>query len=278
MERPTPDRRTAGTEIVLAGGVANAGAVVRVGDTVRRPARSTTASVQALFAHLHAAGFDGVPEPLGTDEQGREMLSFIPGDVPVPPYPDWALADATLASVARLLRRYHEAAVGFDAGAWPWSAELVDPGGGPIVIHGDVCPENVVFRDLEAVALLDFDFAAPGRPLSDVASTISMWAPLRDPRTVDPERARLDPFTRAAVFCGAYGVSAAEREQLLAMWPQARRDGIAFVRRHVDAGEPAFVEMWKAAGGEEGERRNLAWIDENLDRLRRALDDSPPGP
>ena len=27
--------------------------------------------------------------------------------------------------------------------------------------HNDVCPENVVFRDGIAVALLDFEFAAP---------------------------------------------------------------------------------------------------------------------
>jgi hypothetical protein len=267
-----------GEEIVLAGGVANAGAVVRVGDTVRRPAGPTSASVQALFAYLRAAGFDGVPEPLGTDDRGREMLSYIPGDVPVPPYPAWALADDTLASVARLLRRYHEAAAGFDPGGWPWSTELADPAGGPIVIHGDVCPENVVFRGGEAVALLDFDFAGPGRPLSDVASTISMWAPLRDPRTVEPGRAALDPFTRAAVFCRAYGVTAAERAQLIAMWPRMRRAGIAFVRWHVDAGEPAFVEMWRAAGGEEGERRNLTWIEDNLERLRRSLEDAAPRP
>jgi hypothetical protein len=276
MERQT--RKGTGEEIVLAGGVANAGAVVRVGDTVRRPARPTTASTQALFAHVRAAGFRGVPEPLGTDDRGRETLSFIPGDVPVPPYPAWALADNTLASVARLLRRYHEAAAGFDPEGWVWSDELADPAGGPLVIHGDVCPENVVFRNGEAVALLDFDFAGPGRPLSDVARTISMWGPLRDPRTVSAELASLDPFTRAAVFCGAYGVSSADRERLLAMWPGMRRAGIAFVRRHVHAGEPAFVEMWEAAGGEEGERRNLAWIDRNLERLRRSLEDVSPGP
>ncbi len=51
------------------------------------------------------------------------------------------------------------------------------------------------------------------------------------------------------------------------------------VRRPVGphtAGEPAFVEMWVEQGGEEGERRNLAWIDGNIDRLRRALTDPRP--
>jgi hypothetical protein len=54
--------------------------VVRVGDTVRRPARPSTATVQAYLAHLHCAGFTGAPVPLGIDDQGREVLSFVPGD------------------------------------------------------------------------------------------------------------------------------------------------------------------------------------------------------
>ena len=265
-------------EIPLEGGVAHPGEVVRVGDTVRRPAGEHTPSVHALLSYLRSVGFDGAPEPLGIDEHGREVLSFLPGDVPVPPYPPWALRGETLACVARLVHRFHEAVRGFDPGGHSWSSELADEDGGELVVHHDVCPENVVFRDGEAVALLDFDFAGPGRALDDVASTISMWAPLRDPRTISPDRAALDPFTRARVFCDAYGVSSEERAELLDMWPRMRRQGIAFVRRHVDAGEPAFVEMWEGAGGEEGERRNLAWIDDNLERVRRALlDDPPPG-
>ena len=265
-------------EVPLAGGVANPGAVVLVGDTVRRPAGPHTEAVHALLLHLRDAGFDGAPMPLGIDERGREVLSYVPGDVPVPPYPAWALRDETLASVARLLHRYHEAVAGFDPGGHTWSPELLDPQGGPIAAHHDVCPENVVFREGKAVALLDFDFAGPGTALGDVASTISMWAPLRDPRTVSADRAALDPFTRARVFCDAYGVSPEGRERLLEMWPRMRRQGIAFVRRHVDAREPAFVEMWEAAGGEEGERRNLAWIDDNTGRLREALTGPLPQP
>jgi hypothetical protein len=267
-------------EIPLAGGVAHPGEVVRVGDTVRRPAGPHTAAVHALLAHVRAAGFEGVPEPLGTDERGREVLSFLPGEVPVPPYPAWALRDETLASVARLVRRYHEAVAGFEPNdpAWvgSWSSELAGPQGGPIAAHHDVCPENVVFRRGEAVGLLDFDFAGPGRALDDVASTISMWAPLRDPRTLSADRAALDPFARARVFCDAYGVSPDERQELLTMWPALRRRGIAFVRRHMDAGEAAFVEMWEAHGGEEGEGRDLAWVDANLERLGRALTDPRP--
>lgn len=77
------------TETPLTGGVANPDAVVRVGDTVRRPARPNAEAVHELLRRLRETGFDGVPEPLGFDEQGREILTFIEGDVPFSPFPQW---------------------------------------------------------------------------------------------------------------------------------------------------------------------------------------------
>jgi len=74
-------------QVLTRGGVTH---VVRVGDTVRRTVRPSTGTVHAYLAHLNGAGFDGAPEPLGYDEQGREVLSFVPGDVPDEPLPDWA--------------------------------------------------------------------------------------------------------------------------------------------------------------------------------------------
>ena len=66
------------TEEPLTGGNVSR-AVVRVGDTVRRPAGPWTPAVHALLAHLHSAGLTGAPGPLGIDERGREVLTFIPG-------------------------------------------------------------------------------------------------------------------------------------------------------------------------------------------------------
>ena len=56
----------------LAGGVANPGSVVRIGDTVRRPSGRNTDGVAALLGHLEAVGFDGVPRFLGLDDNGRQ--------------------------------------------------------------------------------------------------------------------------------------------------------------------------------------------------------------
>ena len=74
---------------------------VRVGDTVRRPLRPFSLTVQAYLAHLRDAGFTGAPLPLGVDEQGREVLSFVPGDVPRNPLPPETAGDDVLIALAR---------------------------------------------------------------------------------------------------------------------------------------------------------------------------------
>jgi hypothetical protein len=65
------------------------------------------------LAYLHAAGFEGAPRPLGIDERGREVLSFIPGTVPWPDRFDLLEPEQQLARAARLIREFHDAVTGF---------------------------------------------------------------------------------------------------------------------------------------------------------------------
>jgi phosphotransferase family enzyme len=160
------DERMKAREEPLAGGMDNAGSVHRVGETVRRPVKSCSEATHALLLHLEQVRFDGAPRYLGTDDQGREVLSYIEGDAALPPYPAWCMTDRVLDEVAHLLRRFHEASASFDAsGMTGWMTERADPIGGPAVCHNDVFPENVSFREGHPVALIDFDLAAPGRTL-----------------------------------------------------------------------------------------------------------------
>ena len=163
----------------LDGGIANAGQVVRVGPHVLRPSSPHSGSIHAFLRAVRHAGFEGASSPVGIDEDGRERLVFIDGEVPVAPYPDWSQSDTALASIARLLRGLHDAACGFDPQGLTWDDSLADPVGGTLVCHNDVCPENVVFRDGIAVALLDFEFAAPGRPVYDLAHLARLEAAVR---------------------------------------------------------------------------------------------------
>jgi aminoglycoside phosphotransferase (APT) family kinase protein len=238
----------------LAGGMVNAGHVVRIGDTVVRPAGPHTDATSALLRRLAPTGFEA-PEPIGIDDHGKARFRWIDGEVPTPPFPSWSLTEAVLASVGRLLRRYHETlrSVSLPTGL-AWSDELADPVGGPLICHNDVCPENVVFRDGHAVALLDFDFAAPGRPLWDLAQAARMWIPLRPP-AFSGDGAHLDPLTRLKVLTDAYGLAAAEHREFVEAIVESRRAGSRFVRRRVEAGSRHSSTRGSAVAGLQATRR-----------------------
>jgi hypothetical protein len=259
------------TEERLDGGVAHAGAVFRRHDEVHRPAGPHAEAIHELMRRVRARGFDGAPKPLALDGD-RERLEYIAGDVPVPPFPGWWKADRALASTAVLLRRFHDATEGLDVGHRSrWSAELIDPRGGGVICHNDVCPENVVYRDGAAVALLDFDYAAPGRRVYDLAQFAKMCCPLDAPaNAVRIGLGDVDPFVRLRVVADAYGPGLDPREFVDAIF-DAVRVGEAFVRRHVEAGDAGFVAMWQDRGGEQRSNRRARWLDDNRARLLNAL-------
>lgn len=246
------------TEEKLAGGFAHPEQVVRVGNTVRRPPSKYRSSINALLDHVGATGLVEVPKPLGLDERGRETFSFIEGDVPIPPYPSWSVTDASLRSIAELLRRLHDATSSFSHSA-EWPPDLVDPAGGALLCHNDVCMENVVFREGRAVGLLDFDFAAPGRRLYDVGMTLRMCGPVRHPANIKESFGSVDPIERLGIFCEAYGVRADEGEELVDGLLSACRAGRNFVERRAAAGEVWFTERW-AAKGSERFARDEEWV------------------
>ncbi|MET8866803.1 phosphotransferase [Nonomuraea sp. NPDC004580] len=121
-------------EILTGGGVNH---VVKVAGTVRRPTGPWTPAVHALLRHLAARGFTGAPSVHGVDEQGREVLGFVPGETAGHPLPPWARTDEALTGAARLLRRYHDATAGFvpPPGA-TWYLPPVEPA--EVICHGDV--------------------------------------------------------------------------------------------------------------------------------------------
>jgi phosphotransferase family enzyme len=166
------------TEERLDGG--NAGGAVRVGDTVRRTAGPWTPAVHALLAHLASRDFAGSPRPLGLDEQGREVLTFLPGETvgSRQPWPDWVYQRGTLVQVARWLRGYHEAVADFvpPAGArWRMTGDWAP---GLVIGHNDAAPYNAVWRDGRLAGFIDWDFAGPVSPGWDVAYAAFSWVPL----------------------------------------------------------------------------------------------------
>ena len=265
MSLSTPLRR----EVPLVGGTTNAGRVSRVGDTVRRPDRATSASTKALLDHLEGVGFAGAPRYLGTDEEGREVLSYIPGRAAIEPASPWVLSDAALVSVAQLLRGYHDAVAGFDPAPHRWSHAVPRRFRLDVVSHNDPNLDNVVFRDGRAVALIDFDLASPGSRAWDLACTARLWVPLRAAGDI-PEPVRRQSLQRLALFADAYGADRQQRLDLVEALPECHRWCYAIVRDAVAHGHPTFSRQWRAGDGARAARTGR-WLARHAVELRRAL-------
>ena len=259
-----PDRLD---EVPLVGGTANRGMVVRRGDTVRRPLRPTSTAVHALLQYLAEVGFDGAPRLLGVDEQGREVLTFIPGDAVTPPYPAWALTDDALRSVAHLLRRYHEAVAGFDLTGHEWPDVAPPEFDEGLACHDDLNLDNVIFRDGRAVALIDFDWAAPGAAVWDVADAVRLWAPLRPDRYIDDAR-RGQGLDRMRTFVDAYGAEL-DRERLVEAVRLNHDRMYRLIEDGAGAGNQGFAAYWAESAPRAAATR--AWYVEQHDTLVAAL-------
>jgi hypothetical protein len=161
-------------------------------------------------------GFDRCPVPLGFDDQGREVLSFVEGAGGSVPLVAAMVTDRALVEHARLIRRFHDATTIFTASTEAWDPLLRDPAGvAEVFCHNDLSIPNTVYRDDMPSALIDWDFAAPGRRLWDLAYAAWWLVPLHRPefmRTIGwPE---VDQAHRLRVFVDAYGLGE-ERSHLL---------------------------------------------------------------
>ena len=180
--------------IPLAGGRITKG-VMRVGDTVRRPASANSGFVAELLQVLAHQGFGAAPRYLGQDDEGRDILSYLDGWVPTK-FQRWT--DGQVGAVGVLLRGFHDATRHSRLAARH-----------PVICHHDVGPNNFVFRGDRPVALIDFDTAEPGSPLEDLGYAAWTWCIASKYDDVDRQAAQV------RVLVDAYGLAQPERDAVV---------------------------------------------------------------
>jgi len=237
------------SEEMLSGGYTT-GAVL-IGDVVYKRAGPWTPTVHALLRHLEDTGFDGAPRALGIDDEGREMLSYLPGDTVGDrlPWPQWVFAESTLLQVGRWLRRLHDATVSFR----PPSDEQWFIGGavrpGLIVGHQDAAPYNAVMDGDRLIGFCDWDIAGPSAREYDLALSALWWVPFCPPDEV--RRLGFHDFDgrsrRLHLLLDAYGYDADRQHLGPVIVERARRQATA-IRQMADGGDPAASRLLFVAG------------------------------
>jgi hypothetical protein len=263
-----------GEEIPLLGGDVTEG-LVRVGDTVRRPPGERDELVKDVLLHLEKVGFEGAPRYLGIDSAGRHTLTYIEGEVAGRPRPNWIADEDRMISVARLVRAYDDAVEGFgiptDLPAPiepPGLPDLDDPP--ELVGHQDITPENVVFRDGRAYALIDFDLVRPVSRAAEVANLLLWWAPLGADADLDPEFRGLDRHRRCRLIADAYGLAAPDRQRLMQLTIDRNTRAWHTMKYRAETLGGGWQRMWSEGVGDTIRHRQT-WLEENADSLTSAL-------
>jgi Phosphotransferase enzyme family len=241
--------------------------VVRVGDSVRRPTGRWSPAVHSLLRHLERVGFEGAPRVLGIDDEGREVLSYLPTE------PTWPYSEEALVLAGRLIRRLHDALTTFvpaPGAVWRFPTSGRHAGPGCRIGHNDLGPNNTVFAGGRPYGFIDWDLAGPAGPLDDLALAAINFTPLRPDRfcqgvgfTEPPDRA-----ARLKVFCDAYGLAEPmafldaieefQQESLRAILEDGAQ-GVSPYATFLANDEDRFVE-W-----------DLEWFRANRPELERAL-------
>ncbi|MDP3778529.1 MAG: phosphotransferase [bacterium] len=164
-------------ESLLVGG-RTATEVVRIENTVRRSVGPNSEFNHALLKLLEEKNFGHAPRFLGTDEKGREILTFMEGEVP---HGEMSWTDDQLLKVIQMLKDFHDATAG---------SELAQ--GKEVVCHNDIAPWNTILENDTPTAFIDFDDVAPGNRADDLAYLLWTFLKLGSdvPADVQAERIR----------------------------------------------------------------------------------------
>jgi hypothetical protein len=211
QDHPNLKQNNTSEEVLTGGGRT---LVTRQEEIVFREAKPWTKTIHHLLKHLEDAGFNEAPRIAGSgfDEQGRETLTFIEGEF-VHPGP-WS--DEGLVQVGHLLRRLHDTTASFvppvDAVWQPWFLREIGENKS-VIGHGDLAPWNTLTHEAMPIALIDWEYAGPMDPLTELARVCWLFPQLHDDDVA--KRVGLPPaetrLRQLRLLVDAYGLSKAQR-------------------------------------------------------------------
>ena len=139
-----------------------------------------------------------------------------------------------------------------------------------LIGHVDFTPENIIFRNGRAYALIDFDLARPATRADEMFNAMLWWAPLSDPRDVDPLLRHVDVPRRSRILADAYGLSGTDRERIMEVAMLRTRRSWYLMKQRAETQGGGWQRMWDEGVGDVIKRRE-AWLDRYAATLTAAL-------
>lgn len=195
-------------ESLLSGG-RTAAKVVRIGNTVRRSCGPRSEFTHALLNLLEQQNYSYAPRFLGIDENNGEILTFIDGDVP---HGEMQWTHDQLIKAVKMMGAFHDETAGSDLA-----------GNSEVICHNDCAPWNTVMKDGMPVAFIDFDDAAPGKRVDDIAYFLWTFLEIGSDVPVDIQAAKM------RMLCDAYGYTGSGTLLVDALLEQQKK--ILFMRK-----------------------------------------------
>jgi len=205
-------------EEILTGGSINT--VTRKGDVVFRNGGEWVPAVHKVLEYLNNSGFSYSPKPLGVVPDGREMISFLPGESMMRPWRQPMFDDDGLIQAAKMLRSLHNITQKL---TFPkdtkWQFIKAGKNTDQIIRHGDLGPWNTLWQGDKLTGLIDWDFAEPGDAITDLAQLIAYFVPFKSGANWEEAGFKQQPDyrQRLSVIQKAYGKDYTEQDIILAL-------------------------------------------------------------
>lgn len=220
--------------------------VLFVHEYTLRPNHPNSGFERALLDYLHGQGWSGAPELFARDHEDRLIHACLRG---TSIHDGRLLSDDYLVRTAELVREFHDLTAG---------TSLAN--GQEVVCHNNLAPRHTISQRDLPYAFVDWEHAAPGLRVQDIAHVCWKFVPM-GPDAVDAPR-------RIRLICDTYGLIDRTRLVEAVLWWQDR--SLRGIESAAQAGAAGNGDL-RSRGTAQQVRAETAWVHEHRRELERAV-------
>jgi tRNA A-37 threonylcarbamoyl transferase component Bud32 len=221
--------------------------VIRIDNTVHRTCGLNSEFTHKLLILLEEKKFAYAPKYLGIDEKGREILTFIDGEVPKDK--QWTMEQ--MVKIVKMMKSFHDKTVG---------SQLA--GNNETVCHHDIAPWNIVLKEGKPIAFIDFDEAEPGERVDDLSYFLWTFLDLGSNVSIETQSSKMK------TLCQAYGYHDGKKlvEAILEQQNLILGKRLRLAKTEIKKEDREF-----SADAAERIKKEIVWVKENREKIELAI-------